>query len=145
YVDEIWLPDRDSFAADNLPRYRDVLRQRWFMVFIGGLFVVALVTVGMDVTLPVYLLSLGLPRWSSTVSYLVICILMVLAAQVIGHLSRIVGELRLLIGATVSLAAAYLFFIGLTAVDGRVWLLLMVLTAGLVLFSLANATSNALA
>jgi hypothetical protein len=129
--------------GDQPPRYRDVLRQDWFMVFIGGTFVVALVTIGMDVMLPVYLLSLGLPRWSATVSYLVMCVLIALAAQAVGRLSRVVGQLRLLIGATIILAAAYVVFIGLTAVHGRMGLLL-VLALGLILFSVGAATSNSL-
>jgi hypothetical protein len=143
YVDDIWLPD-DSGAADKPPRFRDVLRQGWFIVFIGGTFVVALVTVGMDVALPVYLLSLGLPRWSATASYLVICVLIALAAQMVGRLSGVVGQLRLLIGATILLAIAYLVVIGMTAVHGRLGILL-VLALGLGLFSLADAISNALA
>jgi Major Facilitator Superfamily len=143
HVDDIWLPDVGG-AADEPPRYRDVLRQGWFMVFIGGTFVVALVTIGMDVTLPVYLLSLGLPRWSATVSYLVMCVLIALAAQLVSRLSRVVGQLRLLIGAAIILATAYLVLIGLTAVHGKMGLLL-VLATGLILFSLADAISNALA
>jgi hypothetical protein len=143
HVDDIWSPGEGDVTAEP-PRYRDVLGQGWFMVFIGGTFVVALVTVGMDVTLPVYLLSVGLPRWSATVSYLVICIVIALAAQLVRRLSQVVGQLPLLIGSTVLLAAAYLVLIGLTVVHGRVALLL-VLAAGLVLFSLADATSNALA
>jgi hypothetical protein len=143
YVDDIWSPD-DSGAASVQPRYRDVLRQGRFMVFIGGTFVVALVTIGMDVTLPVYLLSLGLPRWAATVSYLAICVLIALVAQVVSRLSRMVGQLRLLIGATVILAAAYLVFAGLTVVHGGTGLLLGLATA-LILFSVADAISNALA
>jgi Major Facilitator Superfamily len=143
YVDDTWSLE-DSGAVAELPRYRDVLRQGWFMVFIGGTFVVALVTVGMDVTLPVYLLSLGLPRCSATVSYFVMCVLIAFAAQVVCRLFRVVGQLPLLIGATVVLATAYLVFIGLTAVHGRKSLLL-VLAAGLILFSLADAISTALA
>jgi hypothetical protein len=143
YVDDIWSPAEGGVTAEP-PRYRDVLGQGWFIVFIAGTFVVALVTVGMDATLPVYLLSLGLPRWSVTASYLVMCVLIALAAQVVRQLSRVVGQLRLLIGATIILAAAYLVLIGLTVVHSRVDLLL-VLAAGLILFSLADAISNALA
>jgi Major Facilitator Superfamily len=143
YVDDIWSSGQGGVAAAQPPRYRDVLRQDWFMVFIGGTFVVALVIIGMDVMLPVYLLSLGLPRWSATVSYVVMCVLIALAAQVVSRLSSVVGQLRLLIGATIILAAAYLVFIGLTAVHGRMGLLL-VLGLGLILFSLAAATSNSL-
>lgn len=73
YVDDIWSSGQGGVVAAQPPRYRDVLCQDWFMVFIGGTFVVALVIVGMDVVLPVHLLSLGLPRWSATVSYLVMC------------------------------------------------------------------------
>jgi hypothetical protein len=142
YVDDIWFRD-DGDITPEPPRYRDVLRHGWFMVFIGGTFVVAMVVVGMDVTLPVYLLSLGLPRWSATVSYLVICVVIALAAQVVRRLSRVVAQLRLLISATIILAGAYLVFIGLTAVHGRTALLL-VLALGLILFSLAHTISNTL-
>lgn len=143
YVDDIWSPDGGG-AIGGPPRYRDVFRQGWFMVYIGGTFVVALVTVGMDITLPVYLLSLGLPRWSTTVSYLVMCVLIALAAQVVSRLSRVVGQLRLLIGATIILATAYVVFISLTAVHAKIGLLL-VLATGLILFGIADAISNALA
>jgi hypothetical protein len=143
YVDDIWIPDDDGVTVEP-PRYRDVLRQGRFMVFIGGTFVVALVVIGMDVTLPVYLLSLGLPRWSATVSYLVICVLIALAARVVHRLSGVVGQLRLLVCATIILAAAYVVFIALTAVHGTTSLLLM-LALGLILFSLAHTISNSLA
>jgi hypothetical protein len=55
-----------------------------------------------------------------------------------------VGQLRLLIGATIIRAAAYLVFIGLVAVPATM-VLLLVLATGLNLFSLADAISNALA
>lgn len=145
YVDDIWLPyGDDPESAGALPRYRDVLRQGRFMVFVGGVFVVALVTIGMDVTLPVYLLSLGLARWSSTLSYLVICVLIALAAPMVSRLSRVVEHLNLLIAATISLAAGYLVLVAMTVVHGRTWMVL-VLASGLILFSLADATSNSLA
>jgi hypothetical protein len=140
YVDDIWSQDG---AIAEPPRYRDVLRQGWFMVFISGTFVVALVTIGMDVTLPVYLLSLGLPRWSATVSFLVMCVLTALAAQVVRRLSRVVGQLPLLISATIILAAAYLVLIGLTAAYVKIGLLLA-LALALILFSLAIAISSSL-
>jgi hypothetical protein len=144
YVDDIWVPDDNGDVTAEPPRYRDVLRQGRFMIFVGGTFVVAMVVIGMDVTLPVYLLSLGLPRWSATVSYLVICVLIALAARVVHRLADVVGQLRLLISATIILATAYVVFIGLTAVHGTTRLLL-VLALGLILFSLAHTISNTLA
>ncbi|MBO0883945.1 MAG: hypothetical protein J2P17_27155, partial [Mycobacterium sp.] len=72
------------------------------------------------------------------------CVLIALAAQVVRRLSRVVGQPRLLIGATIVLAVAYLVFIGLTVAPGRVGPLL-VLALGLILYSLGGATSNALA
>jgi hypothetical protein len=142
YVDDVWFPEDRDTAAEP-PRYRDVLRQGWFMVFIAGWFVVALVTLGIDVALPVYLLSLGLPRWSATVSYLAFCVLIALSAQAVRRLSDAVGQLRLLISATIILASAFLVFIGMTAVHGTM-VLLPVLATGLILFSLAEATTTAL-
>ncbi|MBO0882227.1 MAG: hypothetical protein J2P17_18200, partial [Mycobacterium sp.] len=139
----IWLPG-DGGADAELPRYRDVLRQGWFMVFIGGRFVAGLVAVGFDAVLALYLLSLGLPRWSATVFFLVMCVLIALAAQMVRQLSGLVGQLRLLIGATIILAAGYLVFIGLTGVHGTTSLVL-VLGLGLILLSLATAISTALA
>jgi hypothetical protein len=142
YVDDMSLPAAGVPAEP--PRYRDVLRQGRFMVFIGGTFVMALVFVGMDVTLAVYLLSLGLPRWSAAVCCLVMCVLIGLAVQVVRWLSGVVGQLRLLICATIILATAYLVFIALTAVHGTTSLLL-VLAPGLILFSIAAAIANSLA
>lgn len=143
YVDDMSLPAAAGVTAEP-PRYRDVLRQGRFMVFIGGTFVMALVFVGMDVALAVYLLSLGLPRWSAAVSCLVMCVLIGLAVQVVRWLSGVVGQLRLLICATIILATAYLVFIALTAVHGTTSLLL-VLASGLILFSIAAAIANSLA
>jgi hypothetical protein len=50
----------------------------------------------MDIVLPVHLLSLGLPRWSAIVPYLVMCVLIALAARVVSRLSGVVEQLRLL-------------------------------------------------
>jgi MFS family permease len=81
---------------------------------------------------------------TSLLSYFVICVPIALAAQVVSRLSRVVGQLRLLIGATIVLATAYVVFIGLTAVHAKIGLLL-VLATGLILFGIADAISNALA
>jgi hypothetical protein len=109
-ADDLWDGGSGGSAgeAEQPPRYLDVLRQKTFMVFMGGFFVVALVVTGADVCLPVYLVSLGLPKWSSTVCYLVLCVLIAVSAQVVARVAVRVGELRLLINGAIVFSACYL-------------------------------------
>jgi MFS family permease len=141
----------DSGAQDGEPqdlrppRYRDVLRQRAFMAFVAGVFVIALTTIGMDTALPLFMLSVGLPKWSTTVAYLFICVAVAASARLVSWIGRRVPHLRILSWSTALCAVSFLVVDSLAGVQsGGPAILFAVLAAGLLLFSMSDAAGNTL-
>ncbi|OHV04182.1 MFS transporter [Mycobacterium talmoniae] len=144
-----WVDDGEPVDGEPSdaapPRYRDVLRQGGFMAFIAGVFAIALTTIGMDTALPLFMLSVGLPTWSTTVAYLFICVMVAVAARAVARIGQRVPHLRILAWSTACCAVSFLVVDSLAGIQnaGQA-LLFVVLTLGLILFSVSDAASNAL-
>ncbi|WP_188112922.1 MFS transporter [Mycobacterium simiae] len=128
---------------NGVGRYRDVLAQRQFVVFVAAVFVLALASVGFDSILPVYLLELGFPPWAPPVAYLLACTLIAALAPLATKWGRRRSGLRLLALAAGLLGIAFTALTTMVAVDaaGRTALL----GAAVILFGLAAATWGATA
>jgi len=135
----------DESADCERPRYRDVLRQGAFMAFIAGVFVIALTTIGMDTALPLFMLSLALPTWSTTVAYLFICVMVAIAARWVARIGSRVPHLRILAWSTALCSISFLVIDLLAGIQNAVpAVLFAVLSVGLTLFSVSDAAGNAL-
>jgi MFS family permease len=121
-------------------RYRDVLSQRRFLVFVTAVFVVALANIGFDSILPVYLLALGFPIWAPPAIYLLVSILVAAFAPLATKWGRRRPGLRLLALAAGLLGIAFTALTAMVAVDVGSTALL---GAAVMLFSLASATFGA--
>ncbi|EUA03283.1 major Facilitator Superfamily protein [Mycobacterium kansasii 824] len=132
--------DRDT---SGVGRYRDVLAQRRFLVYVVAVFVLALASVGFDSILPVYLLALGYPAWTPPVAYLLASALIAAFAPLATKWGRSRPGLRLLALAAGLLGVAFAALIAMVAADdvGR----MVLLSAAVMLFSLAAATWGATA
>lgn len=132
--------DRDT---SGVGRYRDVLAQRRFLVYVVAVFVLALASVGFDSILPVYLLALGYPAWTPPVAYLLASALIAAFAPLATKWGRSRPGLRLLALAAGLLGVAFAALIAMVATDdiGR----MVLLSAAVMLFSLAAATWGATA
>ncbi|MEZ0364014.1 MFS transporter [Mycobacterium sp. pUA109] len=144
-----WVDDDgpvDGEPPDAVPpRYRDVLRQGGFMAFIAGVFIIGLTTIGMDTALPLFMLSVGLPTWTTTVAYLFICVMVAVAARAVARIGQRVPHLRILSWSTACCAVSFLVVDSLAGIQNAgPALLFAVLTLGLILFSVSDAASNAL-
>ncbi|WP_204802736.1 MFS transporter [Mycobacterium riyadhense] len=130
-------------AGSGVGRYRDVLAQRRFLVFVAAIFVLALANVGFDSILPVYLLALGFPAWAPPIAYLLASILIAAFAPLATKWGRRRSGLRLLALAAALLGIAFAALIAMVAVDdvGRTALLGVAVT----FFGLAAATWGATA
>ncbi|MCV7200253.1 MFS transporter [Mycobacterium angelicum] len=125
---------------NGVGRYRDVLTQRRFLVFVAAIFVVALANIGFDSILPVYLLALGFPIWAPPITYLVVSILVAAFAPLATKWGRRRSGLRLLALAAGLLAITFAALTMMVTVDmGRTALL----GVAAILFSLASATFGA--
>ncbi|OSC38398.1 MFS transporter [Mycobacterium decipiens] len=121
-------------------RYRDVLAQRRFLVFVAAVFVVALANIGFDSILPVYLLALGFPAWTPPITYLLTSMLIAGFAPLATKWGRRRRGLRLLALVTGLLGIAFASLTAMVIVDvGRTALLASAIT----FFSLATATFGA--
>lgn len=121
-------------------RYRDVLSQRRFLVFVAAIFVVALANIGFDSILPVYLIALGFPIWAPPITYLVVSVLVAAFAPLATNWGRRRSGLRLLALAAGLLGIAFAALTAMVTVDVGRTVLLGVAAA---LFSLASATFGA--
>ncbi|GBE65397.1 hypothetical protein MFM001_18590 [Mycobacterium sp. MFM001] len=143
WVDDVGGPDEPGEWQP--PRYRDVVRQGGFMAFVAGVFVVALTTIGMDTALPLFMLSVGLPKWSTTVAYVVICVAVAASARLVSWIGRRVAHLRVLSWSTALCAVSFLVVDSLVAVQNAgAAALFAVLAVGLILFSMSDAACNTL-
>lgn len=134
--------DRKPEHRDNslVGRYRDVLAQRRFLVFVAAVFVVALANIGFDSILPVYLLTLGFPVWAPPTTYLLVSIMVATFAPLATKGGRRRPGLRLLALAAGLLGIAFAMLTAMVPVDvGRTALL----GAAVTFFSLASAIFGA--
>jgi MFS family permease len=138
-------PDGGRPQSSRPPRYRDVIRQGRFMAFIAGVFIIALTTIGMDTVLPLFMLSVGLPKWSTTLAYLFICVVVAVSARAVARIARRVPHLRMLSWSAIVCAISFLLVDSLAALQNAgPGALFAVLAGGLAMFSVSNAASNAL-
>lgn len=135
----------DEAPNGEPPRYRAVVRQGAFMAFLVGVFVIALTTVGMDTALPLFMLSVGLPAWSTTVAYLFICVMVAIAARWVARIGSRVPHLRILAWSTALCSISFLVIDLLAGIQNAApAVLFTVLAVGLMLFSVSDAAGNAL-
>ncbi|MBS9534658.1 MFS transporter [Mycobacterium sp. M1] len=143
HVDDTWIPYGDTEKCDDdPPSYASVLAETPFMVFVFGQFGVALVTMGLDSVLALYVLAVGLPRWSVPLSTAVACAVAAAVPLVVHRLAKRFGSVPMLMVAALAGAAAFVGYylsgaVGLTAG-------VVVLTVASGLFGAADGTGAAL-
>lgn len=142
-VDDQWVPYEDAEpCADDPPSYRDVVRQAPFMVFIFGQFSVAVVTLGQNMILALYILSVDLPRWSIPASITLGCVLSGVSPLLATRYASRLGKVRVLIVSSVGMAMGFALILlsGLVGVAAGIAVLLI----GMVVFGAADGINAAL-
>lgn len=143
HIDDTWVPYGDTKRCDDAPpSYRSVLRQAPFMVFVFGQFGVALVTMGLDSILALYVLAVGLPRWTVPLSTAAACAVAAAVPLVVHRMAKRFGSVPMLMAAALAGAVSFVGYhlageVGLTAG-------VVVLTAASCLFGAADGTGAAL-
>ena len=108
HIDDGWVPfDDTERCTDPPPSYTEVLRQSGFMVFVFGQFGVALVTIGLDSVLALYVLAVRLPRWSVPASTALACLVAAGAPMLAHRTAHRFGRLPVLTVAALLAAAAF--------------------------------------
>ena len=132
--------DPNAPVLSSSVRYRDVLSNRTFLVFVAGMVALEMAPSSLGTLLALYLRSFGFPDRSATASYMVLCCGVVLGSYLVRILSRHIARFKLLIGATTLSMVGSLMFSGLSVLSrAGVFALIAGLVVAIILFNASEA------